>query len=87
MRFTTTAGRFIGVKTFAGIHNTIHNHLTNDEPWAPGINWWIIPRQYGMSDENLSLPLRMGLLVSQPGNIMYDQFYGWEHPSVCREST
>lgn len=65
-----------GKKTFAGIHNTIHNHLTNDEPWASGLNWWTIPRQYGMSDENLSLPLRMGLLVSHQGNIMYDQFYG-----------
>jgi hypothetical protein len=52
--------------------------LTNDEAWATGINWWTIPRQYGMSDEDLSLPLRMGLLVAHPGNIMYDQFYGWD---------
>ncbi len=49
--------------------------MTNDEAWATGINWWTIPRQYGMSDEDLSLPLRMGLLVAQPGNVMYDQFY------------
>ncbi len=66
-----------GYKTFAGIHSTIHNHLTNDEPWASGLDWWTEPRQYGMSDEDLSLPLRMGLLVSHPGKIMYDQFYGW----------
>jgi hypothetical protein len=66
-----------GDKNFAGIHSTIHNHLTNDEPWASGLDWWTEPRQYGMSDEDLSLPLRMGLLVSHPGNIMYDQFYGW----------
>ena len=65
-----------GNKNFAGIHNTYHNHLTNDEAWATGVNWWTIPRQYGMSDEDLSLPLRMGLLVAHPGNIMYDQFYG-----------
>lgn len=65
-----------GEKNFAGIHNTFHNHLTNDEAWATGIDWWTIPRQYGMSDEDLSLPLRMGLLVAHPGNIMYDQFYG-----------
>ncbi len=65
-----------GAKTFAGIHDTFHNHLVNDEPWATGINWWNIPRQYGMSDEDLSLPLRMGLLVAHPANIMYDQFYG-----------
>jgi len=65
-----------GDKTMAGIHNTFHNHLTNDEAWATGINWWTIPRQFGMSDEDLSLPLRMGLLVAHRGNIMYDQFYG-----------
>lgn len=65
-----------GDHVFAGIHSTVHNHLTNDEPWASGLDWWTEPRQFGQSDENLSLPLRMGLLVSHPGNIMYDQFYG-----------
>jgi hypothetical protein len=67
-----------GEKNFAGIHDTFHNHLTNDEAWATGIDWWTIPRQFGMSDEDLSLPLRMGLLVAHQGNIMYDQFYGWD---------
>jgi hypothetical protein len=67
-----------GDRNFAGIHDTYHNHLTNDEAWATGINWWRIPREYGMSDEDLALPLRMGLLVSHPGNIMYDQFYGFD---------
>jgi hypothetical protein len=68
--------QIFGDKNFAGIRNTFHNHLTNDEAWATGLNWWTIPRQYGMSDEDLSLPMRMGLLVAHPGNIMYDQFYG-----------
>jgi hypothetical protein len=75
--FYNYSRQVFGAKNFAGIHNTFHNHLTNDEAWATGINWWTIPRQYGMSDEDLSLPLRMGLLVAHPGNIMYDQFYGW----------
>jgi hypothetical protein len=74
--FYNYSRQVFGTKTLAGIHNTFHNHLTNDEAWATGINWWTIPRQYGMSDEDLSLPLRMGLLVAQPGKIMYDQFYG-----------
>jgi hypothetical protein len=73
--FYNYSRQVFGDENFAGIHNTIHNHLTNDEPWASGLNWWMIPRKYGMSDEDLSLPLRMGLLVSHPGNIMYDQFY------------
>ena len=70
--------KVFGEKNFAGIHNTFHNHLTNDEAWATGLNWWTIPREYGMSDEDLSLPLRMGLLVAHPGKIMYDQFYGMD---------
>ena len=74
--FYSYSRKVYGDKLFSGIHSTIHNHLTNDEPWASGLDWWTDPRQYGMSDENLSLPLRMGLLVSHPGNIMYDQFYG-----------
>jgi hypothetical protein len=69
--------KIYGDKVFAGIHSTIHNHLTNDEPWASGLDWWTEPRQYGMSDEDLSLPLRMGLLLSHPGKIMYDQYYDW----------
>ena len=75
--FYNYSRQVFGDKNFAGIHNTFHNHLTNDEAWATGIDWWTIPRQYGMSDEDLALPLRMGLLVAHPGNIMYDQFYGW----------
>ncbi len=76
--FFNYSRQVFGDNNFAGIHNTYHNHLTNDEVWATGIDWWTIPRQYGMSDEDLSLPLRMGLLVSHPGKIMYDQFYGWD---------
>jgi hypothetical protein len=74
--FYSFSRKVYGDRVFAGIHSTIHNHLTNDEPWASGLDWWEEPRKFGMSDENLSLPLRMGLLVSHPGNIMYDQYYG-----------
>lgn len=76
--FYRTSRETFGSGTFAGIHDTFHNHLDNDEAWATGINWWVNPRQYGMSDEDLSLPLRMGLLVAHPGTIMYDQFYGFD---------
>lgn len=75
-----------GNANFAGIHDTFHNHLTNDEAWATGINWWLVPRQYGMSDEDLSLPLRMGLLVAHPGSIMYDQFYGFDIPRFAAKA-
>lgn len=76
--FYNYSRQVFGDRNFAGIHDTFHNHPTNDEAWATGIDWWTIPRQYGMSDEDLSLPLRMGLLVAHPGNIMHDQFYSWD---------
>jgi hypothetical protein len=69
-----------GNQNFAAVHDTFHDHLTEDEAWTTGINWWRIPRQYGQSDEDISLPVRMGLLVSHPGAIMYDQFYGFGIP-------
>ena len=74
--FYSYSRQVFGDKTLAGIHDTFHDHLTNDEPWTTGLNWWTIPRQYGMSDEDIMLPVRMGLLVAHPGKIMYDQFYG-----------
>ena len=57
---TASSRQVFGDKNFAGIHDTFHNHLTNDGAWATGIDWWTIPRQYGMSDKDLLLPLRMG---------------------------
>ena len=84
--FYNYSRQVFGDKNFAGIHDTFHNHLTNAEAWATGITWWTIPRQFGMSDEDLSLPLRMGLLVSHPGKIMYDQFYGFDIPRFAEKS-
>ena len=69
------ARKYFGTNTFAGIHNTYHNHLDNNEVWRTGLNWWTIPRDYGQSDENLSLPLRLGLLVAFKQPVTYDQYY------------
>ena len=69
------ARKFWGTNTFAGIHNTYHNHLDNNEVWRTGVNWWTIPRDYGQSDENLFMPLRMGLLVASREPVTYDQYY------------
>ncbi len=64
-----------GPKTFAGIHNTFHNGLEVDETWRTGLNWWRVPRAYGQSDENIGLPVRMGLLLNADEPVMYDQYY------------
>jgi len=73
--------QLFGPGIFAGVHNTFHNALETDEIWRTGINWWRIPRAYGQSDENISLPVRMGLLVSATEPVEYDQFYS---PDVSR---
>ncbi len=76
--FYAHSRELFGTGNFAGIHDTFHNHLTNDEAWATGLNWWAIPREFGQSDENLSFPMRMGLLVSHPGAVMYNQWYSFD---------
>lgn len=75
-----------GPQTFIGIHDTYHNSLTNDEVWSTGLNWWVNPREYGQSDEDLSLPIRMGLLVSHPEPVMYDQYYGFDIPKFAAKA-
>jgi hypothetical protein len=60
---------------FNGIHDTYHNHLTNDELWANGISWWKLPRHYGQTDEKTSTPIQMGVAMAHPANAMYNQYY------------
>ena len=64
-----------GKQSFAGIHNTYHNSLINDEIWADGIGWWDAPREYGHTDENTPTPTQMGIAMAHPMNVMYNQYY------------
>lgn len=64
-----------GTNTLAGVHNTFHNHLTSDDIWRTGLNYWTIPREYGQSDEDWPAPDRMGVLVSHREPVMFDQYY------------
>jgi len=77
--------KLFGQKIFAGIHDTFHNGLETDEIWRTGLNWWRIPRAYGQSDENISLPVRMGLLVNASEPVMYDQFYSPDVTSYIKK--
>ena len=83
--FYAFSKKMYGSKTFAGIHDTFHNGLETDEIWRTGLNWWRIPRAYGQSDENISLPLRMGLLLSATEPVMYDQFYSPDLKSYTKK--
>jgi hypothetical protein len=76
------AKEIFGKNIFIGIHDTYHNHLTNDEIWANGIAWWREPVVYGQTDEKISLPVRMGVAMAHYKNVMYNQYYDKVFPPV-----
>lgn len=69
------AREIFGKNIFAGIHNTYHNSLVNDEIWANGIGWWTAPRLYGQTDEKTFLPTQMGIAMAHTKNALYNQYY------------
>ncbi len=73
--FYTQSKAVFGAQCFAGVHDTFHNRLTNDEYWANGLNWWAIPREYGQTDEDTPLPTRFGIALGHPNKIPYNMFY------------
>lgn len=76
--FSEYVRSFCGEDAFLGLHNTFHNHLQNDEIWATGCNWWGLPRQYAQTDENIAMPVRLGIGCECPEAICYDMFYDRE---------
>ena len=77
---------FCGENAFLGLHNTFHNHLQGDEMWATGCNWWELPRQYAQTDEDIAMPVRMGISCQCPESIHYDMFYSKEQEAFLRKA-
>ncbi len=75
-----------GKNCFIGIHNTFHNKLDGDEVWMTGANWWTQPRDYGQTDENSALPTQLGILLSHPENIIYNQYYHPQIDTICQKA-
>jgi hypothetical protein len=73
--FHAQSKQVFGPNTFAGIHSTFHNSLTNDEFWSTSLNWWATPRDYGQSDEFTLYPTRIGIAFSKTRPVLYNQFY------------
>jgi hypothetical protein len=69
------AKNLFGPETFAGFHSTAHNNLTGYDPWATGINWWSLPREYGQTDEGNPFPTMLGVGFAAPKNAMYNMYY------------
>lgn len=64
-----------GTGAFAGLHNTYHNDLQNDEIWMTCCNWWDVPREYAQTDEDIAYPVRMGMASGCSESLIYDMYY------------
>ena len=64
-----------GDDVFLSCHNTFHNNLQEDDIWHTGCKWWSIPRDYGFTDEDMILALRMGVLALAKKPLLYDMYY------------
>lgn len=73
--FAKDAQRLFGKDVFLGVHNTFHNRLHSDEIWITGLQWWTLPRRWGQTDEDIGMPVRMGVACSCPEPLHYDMFY------------
>ena len=69
------AKKLFGDDIYFGTHATFHNELDNDEIWHTGCCWWDIPTTCGHTDENISMPVRMGVMLSRGKPFLLDMFY------------
>lgn len=65
----------VGEDAFIGLHNTFHNWLHDDEIWSTCVNWWEVPREYAQTDEDIVVPIRMGIACQCKESLMYDMYY------------
>ena len=90
------AKQVFGDDIYISCHNTFHNDLDNDEIWRTACNWWDIPRDYGHTDENITFPVRWGMMLAAKNPLMFDMYYSsngethFDHmieaaPYNCRE--
>ena len=84
--FYRLSKELFGKDCFIGIHNTFHNKLDGDEIWMTGANWWTQPRDYGQTDENSALPTQLGIMLSHPQNIIYNQYYHPQIDTICEKA-
>lgn len=95
-RVAEYAKKLFGEETYLGVHNTFHNKLDRDEIWSTACNWWDLPRDFGHTDENITFPVKMGVMLAAKEPIMMDMYYSkraedhYDHmiegaPFGCRE--
>ena len=84
--FYTISKKIFGINCFIGVHNTFHNRLVGDEMWITGVNWWRIKRDYGQTDENSSLPVQLGIALSNSKNVLYNMYYNPNADNICEKA-
>lgn len=75
IRAEAYARELFGDEIYMGVHNTFHNDLDNDEIWSTACNWWDLPREFGHTDENITFPVRWGIMMAAKRPIMIDTYY------------
>lgn len=78
--------KLFGKDCFAGVHTTFHNSLQGDDIWCTGVDWWDIPRDYGHSDEDTSMPERLGIGMSGSKPVMYNMYYHKEKKRMYEQA-
>ncbi len=73
------AKKLFGEDIYISAHNTFHNNIERDEVWHTACAWWDLPRKYGHTDEHLSFPVRMGILLSCESPLMMHMYYYKDH--------
>lgn len=68
-----------GDNFYISCHNTFHNHLDGDDIWHTACNWWDLPREWGHTDENITFPVRWGVMLAAKNPIMIDMYYSAEN--------
>lgn len=64
-----------GEDFYISCHNTFHNDLEGDDIWHTACNWWDLPRKWGHTDENITFPVRWGVMLAAKNPIMIDMYY------------
>lgn len=72
------AKKVFGKDAYISCHNTFHNNIESDEIWRTACNWWDIPRDFAHTDENISYPVRMGIMLACKSPIDIDMYYSRE---------
>ncbi|WP_404423774.1 hypothetical protein [Nibricoccus sp. IMCC34717] len=75
------AKRFFGKDAFVGTHPTWS--ADSLEVFQNGLSWWEVKRDYGQTDENVIVPIRLALAHKAGGAVWYNMYYSMDLATVA----